>query len=136
MFDKDRGKIRNIDSYKQLISYEGMMRHRKITPTDIDGLIDYAGNAFIFLECKMKGKDMDYGQRRAYENIIDALYESGKPSCCIHFEHEMGIDDIIIAKDCKVVEIYFQHEWRPYHNTVLNTIELIEKKFREMNIWI
>lgn len=108
MLDEDRGKIRNVKTYKQLISYEGMMRHRKITPTDIDGLIDYNGNAFIFLECKQIGKGMDFGQRKAYENLIDGLAESGKPACCVHFVHNKAHDEIIIAKDCEVVELYFQ----------------------------
>lgn len=55
MYDEvGRGEIKFIDRYKQLISYEGLERHRKITPTDIDGVIDYNGNAFIFLEGKLE----------------------------------------------------------------------------------
>jgi len=134
MFDEDRGKIKYLDRYKQLISYEGMVRHRNITPTDIDGIIDYNGNAFIFLECKHIGKALDTGQRRAYENIINGLSEAGKPAFCIHFAHDKEPEEIIIAKDCEVVELYFQHKWKEYHNTLLKTIVLFEDKFRKMNI--
>jgi len=136
MFDEDRGKIRNVAKYKQLISYEGMMRHRKITPTDIDGLIDYNGNAFIFLECKQIGKEIDVGQRMAYENLIDGLSECGKPACCIHFVHNKSPEEIIIAKDCEVVELYFKHQWKTYKNNLLATIIQFEQRFREMNIVI
>ena len=55
MFQQDiipRGSIKFPVRYKQLITYEGMERMQKLTPTNIAGLIDYNGNAFIFIECK------------------------------------------------------------------------------------
>jgi len=56
-----RGLIKYPSRYKQLISFEGLERHRKITPTDIDGLIDYAGNAFFYMECKLESKYFNEG---------------------------------------------------------------------------
>jgi hypothetical protein len=44
----ERGKIRNEKYAKQLNDFRGLLRRRGITPTDIDGLIDYNGKAFIF----------------------------------------------------------------------------------------
>ena len=43
----ERGKIRNENHAKQLNDFSGLLRRRGITPTDIDGLIDYSGRAFI-----------------------------------------------------------------------------------------
>ena len=137
MFEENnmRGNIKYLNRYKQLISYEGLERHRKITPTDTDGLIDYNGNAFIFLEGKLITKELDYGQKLAIENIINGLIESGKPSCCLVFRHNKNPDEMIIAKDCIVSEIYYQHKWRFYNTkTVLFYIQEFENHWRKMGI--
>jgi len=108
---------------------------RKITPTDIDGLIDYNGNAFIFLEGKLIDKNIDYGQKLALENIINGLCESGKPACCLVFRHDKKPEEIIIAKDCIVSEVYYQHKWR-YYNTknVLYYVQEFENHWLKIGI--
>jgi len=137
MLDEDRGKIKYIKRYKQLISYEGLERLRKITPTDIDGLIDYNGNAFIFLEAKLEGKEIDYGQKLALENLINGLNESGHPACCLIFRHNKEPEELIIAKDCIVSEIYYQGKWRYYNKkNVLYYIKEFEKHWKKMGICI
>jgi len=44
-----RGTIRNATSALQLRDYSGLCWDR-ITPTDIDGLIDFGGRAFVLFE--------------------------------------------------------------------------------------
>jgi hypothetical protein len=134
MSNENRGSIKYPDRYKQLISYKGLEIHRNISPTDIDGVIDYNGNAFIFLECKLYEKEIDWGQKLAIENLINGLSESGRPSCCLVFRHNKNPDEMIIAKDCIVSEIYFQGKWYAYNNNVLNCIRAMEYRFRKMNI--
>jgi len=139
MYDQngERGRIKHIDRYKQLISYEGLERHRKITPTDIDGMIDYNGNAFIFIEGKLENKQIDFGQKKAIENVINGLCEAGKPSCCLIFRHNQKPDELIIAKDCIVSEVYYQHKWRYYNTkTVLYYVDEFEKHWKKLGILI
>jgi hypothetical protein len=104
--EENRGAIKYIDRYKQLISYEGLQRHRRITPTDIDGMIDYNGNAFIILEGKLENKTMDYGQKLAIEHLINSLEKAGKRAFCILFRHDKPPNEIIPAAECRVDWIY------------------------------
>lgn len=143
MSDEKRGSIKFPERYKQLISYEGLERHRKITPTDIDGLIDYAGNAFLYMECKHINKytqaGLDFGQRRALENLVNSNIESGKLSMAIIFTHNCNPDEIILAKDMIVQEVYFRNKWKPpkiKNWTVINAIEWFEKHCKLNNIFI
>lgn len=133
----ERGAIKDLRRYKQLISYAGMERRRHITPTDIDGLIDYNGNAFILLECKLEGKEIETGQKRAIENIINAFVESGRKACCLLFVHNTNPDDIIIAKDCIVREVYYEGKWHFYNtHTVLYYVNEFEKHWTKKGIYL
>jgi len=135
--DINRGEIKCLKRYKQLISYEGLIRHRKITPTDIDGVIDYAGNAFIFMECKLEGIEIEKGQKLAIENIINGLYEGGKKACCLLFRHNKVPEEIILAKDCIVSEIYYEGKWKYYNkNNVLYCVKAFEDKWKSKGIYI
>ena len=142
MYDEHRGEIKYPKRYKQLISYKGLERHRKITPTDIDGLIDYAGNAFFYMECKLESKyneeGLDYGQRRAIENLIESHKIAGHLAIAIIFVHNCDPEEIIIAKDKIVKEIYFEHEWKsPKPNwSVINAIYWFENYCKKNNICI
>jgi len=136
MLDEDRGKIRYLNRYKQPISYEGMMRRRKITPTDIDGLIDYHGNCFIYIEGKGVGAPIEYGQRKALENLVDSHVKAGHPACAVIFRHTSDSDSIVIAKDQRVDLIYHNKQWRPpvAPMTVLQFIERWESYHESQNV--
>jgi hypothetical protein len=123
----ERGDIKDVNRYKQLISYAGLERRRKITPTDIDGLIDYNGNSFIYMEGKMTGKAIDYGQKKALQNLIDSHEKAGNPSIAIIFRHDEPPDQKIIAKDKLISEIYYKGEWRPPSKVGITVLEFIEK---------
>ena len=103
-----RGAIKYPDRYKQakLISYQGMVRLRKITPTDIDGLIDYNGNAFVYMEGKLENKELDYGQRLALENIVKSHKKANNISRVFVFRYNEPPDIIVVAKDKLVSEVY------------------------------
>ena len=137
-----RGSIKFIDRYKQLISFEGLERHRHITPMDIDGFIDYAGNAFFYMECKLESKyietGLDMGQKYAIEHIIDAHIMANKMAAAIIFIHNSNPDEIIMARDMIVKEFYFDHKWRMANDscTVLDAIEWFEKHCKKLNIYI
>ncbi len=123
--DGHRGSIKYIDRYKQLISYEGMERRRKITPTDIDGFIDYSGKVFVYLECKLEGKGMDYGQRFAFENIINSHNKAGNLAIAILFVHNCKPDEIIIAKDKQAIGFYTGKGWKNIESEVKTVLDVI-----------
>jgi hypothetical protein len=132
----ERGDIKNLARYKQLFSYSGLTRRRNITPTDIDGVLDYNNNAFIFLEAKLINKEVDFGQRKALEGIIKSLHESGRPSCCLVFRHNSSSNEIIIVDKCIVSEIFYQGKWKSYsdNRTVLQCVIHFEKEWEKLNI--
>jgi len=128
----ERGSIKHLERYKQskLISYVGLERRRRITPTDIDGFIDYNGNMFIWLEGKLIGKDLDYGQKLALEHLVQLAKAAGKFACVIVFQFIDPEDSIIVAKDKYVYKTYdtITLEWREPKTpiTLLTQIEDIE----------
>lgn len=132
--DDKRGTIKYPERYKQskLISYQGMMRIRKITPTDIDGVIDYNGNVFVYLEGKLIGKNLEYGQKLCFEHLVQSHKKAEKFSWVLVFEFDDPImeDEIIIAKNKFVREIYDSKilKWRPPEKkiTLIEAIEDIE----------
>jgi hypothetical protein len=125
-----RGAIKYLDRYKQskLISYEGMERHRKITPTDIDGFIDYNGNAFVYMDAKLLGTPVQLGQRMALEHIIDSHCMAGHYSLAMIFEHDCyDSSEVINAKYCKVDTVYWEGLWRKESTrTVIEVIQAFE----------
>ena len=111
--DENRGKIQNRDRAKQIIDFGGM-RYGNITPTDIDGYIDYHDSAFVFLEMKLEGADMPYGQRLALERLVNSATASGHDACamlCIH--NKQNPDEDVKAADTQVRAIYWKGAWHP-----------------------
>jgi hypothetical protein len=89
----ERGVIQNKARAKQLFSFKDLQRMRNITPTDIDGLIDYNGRAFVYLEGKYgRDKKLEQGQRMALEHVVDSHWKSGHPSMVLNFWHETPLD--------------------------------------------
>lgn len=127
-----RGEIRYLERLRQVLSFTGMERHRRITPTDIDGFIDYNGRSFVFLEGKEVGRELGYGQRLMLENLVTRSDAGGCSSIAILFSHDTGSGDVIIMKDCHVTKTFRERDgkylWLPPTRqiTVLETIEMWE----------
>jgi hypothetical protein len=120
----ERGSIKYLGRYKQskLISYEDMVRRRSITPTDIDGFIDYNGRAFIWLEGKLIDKEMDFGQQLALEHLVQMARDAGRFACVIVFHFLEPEDTIIVAKNKYVYKSYdsISLQWKePKHPVTL-----------------
>lgn len=60
------GQIENRARKQQILDFSGLV-FGKITPTDIDGMIEYHGKAFVYYEFKYLNADTKYGQRTAFE---------------------------------------------------------------------
>jgi hypothetical protein len=106
-----RGKIYNRDRAQQIKDFSGL-RWGKITPTDVDGLIEYKDKGFIWIETKMIDNPMPYGQRLAYKRLIDALQQA-KPSVLYVSQHNTMPEDDIDMAQTEVIEYYFMGRWSP-----------------------
>lgn len=125
----DRGEFKYKDRAKQLFSFGGMVRRRGITPTDLDGLIDYNGKAFVLLEGKFVGAPFLRGQKMALENIVDALYKSEIEAILLLFNHTVPPEEMVKVAEQKVIMYYYENAWREpkQETTVLDAIEMFEK---------
>lgn len=137
MYGSEPGIIKHIDRFKQVISFVGMERIRRITPTDIDGFIDYGGKFFIYMECKKDGKALDLGQRLALENVVKSHIAAGHKACAILFTHNTPFDEVIICKDAPVKSVFGVREgvglgWYDItdNRTVIRQIEILENHWK------
>lgn len=66
------GVIRHRARNLQVNDFRGL-RYGKITPTDIDGALDFDGRLFVFVEAKFIGTPIGRGQELFLERVVDAL---------------------------------------------------------------
>jgi hypothetical protein len=125
----ERGNIKFKGRAKQLNSFNGMIRRRNITPTDIDGIIDYNGKAFVILEGKYGDAELPKGQKIALENLANTILSANKRVVVIiyrHFIHDTN-QEINVSKQI-VSDIYFKRKWDKItvEKNVLEVIEMFE----------
>lgn len=130
----DRGAIINRNRAKQLRDFSGL-RFGTITPTDIDGLIEYHNQAYVLIETKYGKAPMPYGQRLALERLTDDLEKSGKPTLCIissHLEHNYEKD--IDTAHTQVTEYRLKKEWITIDTDLKITVRKLIELFWELEI--
>lgn len=88
--DENRGLIQYRERAKQLTQWGGIQLPKNITPSDIDGFIEYHNKIFIFYEVKGEGVDMPRGQEVALKRTVDALNKAGKFSVLFVCEHNVS----------------------------------------------
>lgn len=107
----ERGKIRNRALAEQGRDYSEM-RFGSITPTDIDGFIDFGDKLFVFVETKHEGAAMPHGQRLAYERLCLALEESKTHrAICLVVDHVTPCEQQINVGRCQVREVFWEGRW-------------------------
>jgi translation initiation factor RLI1 len=109
----DRGVIGRRDYASQIRDFSGL-RYGNITPTDIDGLIDFHNAAWIIFELKHAGAELPFGQRLALERQVDDLDASGKLSIVLVAEHRDTPPQDINAADAIVIQYRVNGEWHKY----------------------
>ncbi len=124
-----RGNIKNKGRAQQINSFSGLIRRRNITPTDIDGIIDYNGKAFVIIEGKHGNAELPKGQRMALENLANAMLDGNKKVVVIVFRHNVhDINQDVNVSIQLVTEIYFKRKWfSTNEKNVLQVIEIFEK---------
>ena len=104
-----RGVIQNRARAEQIVDFSDL-RFGKITPTDIDALIEYKNTCFLLVELKHHSKPViDLGQRLALERIALGMI---KPTLVLHAVHSEPVERDINAATCVVHRYYWQGRWR------------------------
>lgn len=134
--DEMRGKIRNPKYSLQVHDFSGL-RWGKITPTNIDGFVEFGGRVFVFIETKFAGAELPAGQRLALERLCDAVEDGNKYALAVVAEHECEVGMEIDAAALPVHEIRWRRKWRTKHS--FGTLrELVDsfRKFADHDAWI
>lgn len=121
----DRGVIRNRLFANQVRDFSGL-RFGKITPTDIDGMIEYHNLCYVYIETKYESAELPYGQRLALERQCDDM-QKVKPAIAIVASH--NTDGDIDVANTTVTEYRFMGKWRTRPDTE-TTRQLIDKFFK------
>lgn len=105
----ERGEIQFRHRAKQLRDYS-KLRYANITPTDIDGLLEYHGKCYVIIELKYRALVLSHGQKLALERLTDDI---SKPAICIIASHDTeNPDEDIDASEAIVSEYRFKEVWR------------------------
>jgi len=124
-----RGKAYNLARYKQIIDYSGLLYERGITPTDIDGAIDFGDSLFIFIELKHGENKMKVGQRLCLERLCDGMAKT-RTACVLVANHSVEPEQEIDAAICLVSEYRWRGKW--IEPKVATTLKGAIEKFRNI----
>lgn len=106
-----RGEIQNRERARQLRDFTGL-RFGNITPTDIDGFVEFQDRLFVWMEAKLRDVPLCDGQRLALERLCDAVAATGRTAVVLILEHDTEPAQDIDFASCPVRELRYQHEWR------------------------
>jgi hypothetical protein len=120
-----RGVIRNRQMATQVRDFSGLC-FGNITPTDIDGYIEYKNRCHILIETKYGTAELPYGQRLALERMCDDLHKA-KPTIAIIASHT-STGDIDVA-NALVSETRFKRKW--IHKYDGMTVRQLVERFLE-----
>lgn len=101
-----RGAVFNPGRASQLRDYRGL-RFGKITPTDIDGLIEYKDKGYVLFELKYGDTQLPWGQRIAFERLVRDIQKC-KPILGIIATHWTPEGEDIDAAAAKVDELWYR----------------------------
>lgn len=109
----ERGKIRNKDYASTIRDFSGL-RFGNITPTDIDGYIEYKDKAFIFIESKYNESKLPYGQELALVRLVDVC-GLNRPTVLFICSYEtLTAEGEIDFAQTKVVKRRYNLVWTSY----------------------
>ena len=105
----ERGVINNKDRARQLRDFSGL-RYGNITPTDIDGLIEYKDIAYVIFETKFGSAEVPRGQMIALERLCDDL-QNYKHTIVIISSHNHPVTEEIDLANSIVTQYRWRKKW-------------------------
>ena len=89
------------------------LRYGKITPTDIDGALEFNGKLFIFIEAKFIGTPIGRGQELFLERITDSLtFNPQRFAYAIIADHHHPSDEDVDFSNMTVRTIRQNGRWK------------------------
>lgn len=119
-----RGAIRNPSQIARIRDFTGL-RWGNITPTDIDGMVEYQNKAYVFFESKTGDAPLSFGQRLAFERLADDLAKV-KPTLYLVLSVPEGAPEPVDYAKLAVVSSRRHGEWNDEY-TGLTCKEAIDK---------
>ena len=123
--NENRGKIQNKAQALQVNDFSSL-RFKNITPTDIDGLIDFQNKKFVLIEIKYKDALLPFGQKLALERLCD---NSKKDTILMVGSHTSETGDIDVG-GCILREYRYKRAWKVYPEKI--TIKEAIKRFLKL----
>jgi len=101
--------IKNRKYIQQIKDFSNLKFLNGISPTDIDGFLDFGGKKFVFIEAKYKTSKLKYGQRLALERLVDSCTDGGIDSIVLVCSHNSDSD--IDVSQAIVNQYRYRHKW-------------------------
>lgn len=123
-----KGKIHFKKRAAQFNDFSGV-RYGNMTPTDIDGHLEYQNRLHIFLEGKYEGAPHPYGQQLAQERLNDDVAQT-KPCLTVVYNHQYPAEMDVPVAECFVEKFYRNRKWhKPEKDTCVKELcdEFIQK---------
>jgi hypothetical protein len=122
--------IKNNSFLQQIKDFRGL-RFNSISPTDIDGFLDFGNRLFVFIETKFGDSQLQYGQRLALERLCDATHNPpSRNSIVLITRHDTQVSEKIDLAESIVFQYRFDKKWascKPI--SLLDTINLLRIKY-------
>lgn len=123
----ERGVIRNRQFAQQLRDFSGL-RFGNITPTDIDGFMDFGDRLFVILEGKHHGSQIQTGQRVALERLVDACHcPPRRVAVALILDHVETPDQDVDFGACLVRSMRWNGRWEPQAHKGVNCRHAIDR---------
>lgn len=124
------GQFHNHTRARQLVSFSGMT-WGKISPTDLDCVLEFQNRLFIFVELKSSGAPVPQGQRLCLERLASAISQDpSKTAVSIVADHWTPSSEDISCGSCLVREVFTGGQWRPAKEqvTVKRMVDYFHRK--------
>ncbi len=121
----DRGVINNRKAATQVKNFAGL-RYERITPTDIDGYLEFRNICHVLIETKHGTTELPFGQRLALERMCDDLNfaKPGRVILILTSHNSEDTEDIDMAA-AKVIEVRWNGKY--YKRNGETTKQCIDK---------
>jgi len=121
----ERGKAHTPARSTQERDFRGLT-YGKITPTDIDALIEYHDEKYVLIEAKSGNAQISFGQNLAFERLCDDL-QNTKPTLLIYARHNIPTDKPIDFAICIIDKYRYKKEWYYCYKNVKELIDIFLK---------
>ena len=120
-------EIKNKDFISQVKLFSGM-KFGSISPTDIDGFLDFGNKLFIFIEAKYGESTVKGGQKLALERLCDACQTDTRTSILVITNHVSDTD--IDISNTLVNQYRYNRKWyTPKTITLKEAVDKFYNKF-------